>query len=125
MNHIIKGIIIVAVAITSMLAVGATSMTPIFRQGSAQVVYPMALTIDLVCGPCPPTPIPVTIKGNNPQPSSLSLSADNIPVVLVGRGNYAVSVGLIDGFDVVLSQGCKGSTGTYDHIVCTINVSPN
>ena len=87
MNHIIKGIIIV-IAITSMLIVGATSMIPIMQNSFASQGNTTATTTTSSSSSTAGTYLQVvlnnpndissaftvTVTGNNPQPYSFSLS---------------------------------------------------
>src|SRR4051812_27148412 len=101
MNYTIKGIIIV-VAITSMLIVGAASMVPIMQNSFARQDHTTATTTSsspatgtLVIVLDNPnsisTTFPITVTGNNPQPSSFALSAISPQIVTLGPGPFAVS----------------------------------
>ena len=117
MNHIIKGIIIV-VAITSILAVGATSMTPIFRQGNAQA--PTILSINFNCISCQPNyPFPITITNINHIIFS-GLLPEGPTSYFLHPGSFAVSPE--DNRNPSYSGVCKGTISAGQNLYCTIQL---
>jgi hypothetical protein len=137
MNHTIKGISIV-VSITSMLIVGATSMIPIMQnsfassscprcpvqlQGSTTatttISLPTTLLVSVICTNC--YSATVTVTGNNPQPSSFSISDSRgaQPVILL-PGSFAVSV---DSLQPTYTGDCKGTISAGQHLTCNIEVT--
>ena len=132
MNHIIKGIVIV-IAITSMLIVGATSMVPIMQNSFASQGNTTATTTSsspatgtLVIVLDNPgsisTTFPITVTGNNPQPSSFSLSAENPQIVTLGPGPFAVSTDT--SVSLYYSKDCKGTISTGQNLPCLITTVP-
>jgi hypothetical protein len=176
MNHTIKGIIIV-VAITSMLVLGATTMVPIMQNASARStntntntnsadssstsdatadntnnINNSACTVTITCTEgstsvtssttgtlritkiCPPgcsgTEFPITVIGNNPQPSSFSLKSGQGQDVKLGPGSFTVHETVPRKFTPRYSGDCKrtgsgspDATGTISaeqNLLCTV-----
>ena len=129
MNHIIKGIVIV-VAISSLLIVGATSMFPIIQnsfagQGSINpgTISPNTSTLQVVLNN--PNSVSatyaVTVTGNNPHPSSFSLSAISPQFVKLDPGSFAVSVDT--GVSHSFSGDCNGTINAGQLLICTIQIT--
>ncbi len=129
MNHKFKGILI-AIAITSMLASGATTMFPIMQnsfagQGSINpgTISPNTSTLQVVLNN--PNSVSatyaVTVTGNNPQPSSFSLSATSPQFVKLGPGSFAVSVDTSVSHS--FSGDCKGTMSAGQLQSCTIQIT--
>jgi len=129
MNHIIKGIVIV-VAISSLLIVGATSMFPIMQksfagQGSINpgTISPNTSTLQVVLNN--PNSVSatyaVTVTGNNPHPSSFSLSAISPQFVKLDPGSFAVSVDT--GVSHSFSGDCNGTINAGQLLICTIQIT--
>jgi hypothetical protein len=132
MNRIIKGIIIV-IAITSMLIVVATSMTPIMQnsfasQGNTTTTTSSSspatgnLVIVLDNPGSISTTFPITVTGNNPQPSAFALSAENPQIVTLGPGPFAVSTDI--SVSLYYSKDCKGTISAGQNLQCLITTVP-
>ena len=131
MNRIIKGISIV-VAITSMLIVGATSMIPMMQnsfasQGNTTTTTTSSpatgnLVIVLDNPGSISTTFPITVTGNNPQPSSFALSAENPQIVTLGPGPFAVSTDI--SVSLYYSKDCKGTISAGQNLQCLITTVP-
>ena len=134
MNHIIKGIIIV-IAITSMLIVGATSMIPIMQNSFASQGNTTATTTTSSSSSTAGTYLQVvlnnpndissaftvTVTGNNPQPYSFSLSSISPQFVKLDPGSFAVS--LDTGYPHSYSGDCTGTISAGQHLSCTIHIT--
>src|SRR6478672_5652482 len=131
MNHIIKGIIIV-IAITSMLIVGATSMIPIMQnsfasQGNTTTTTTSSSTAGTYLQVVLNNPndissaFTVTVTGNNPQPYSFSLSSISPQFVKLDPGSFAVS--LDTGYPHSYSGDCTGTISAGQHLSCTIHIT--
>jgi len=134
MNHIIKGIIIV-IAITSMLIVGATSMIPIMQNSFASQGNTTATTTTSSSSSTAGTYLQVvlnnpndissaftvTVTGNNPQPSSFSISATSPQFVKLGPGSFAVSIDT--SVPHSFSGDCKGTMSAGQLQSCTIQIT--
>jgi hypothetical protein len=133
MNHTIKGISIV-VSITSMLIVGATSMIPIMQNSFASQGNTTATTtsssssatgtyLQVVLNN--PNSISsaftVTVTGNNPQPSSFSLSATSPQFVKLDPGSFAISVDT--NVSHSFSGDCTGTISAGQLLSCTIQIT--
>jgi hypothetical protein len=133
MNHIIKGIIIV-LAITSMLIVGATSMITIMQTSFASQGNTTATTttssssatgtyLQVVLNN--PNSISsaftVTVTGNNPQPYSFSLSSISPQFVKLDPGSFAVSIDT--GYPHSYSKDCTGTISAGQNLSCTIHIT--
>src|SRR4051812_21054234 len=130
MNHIIKGIIIV-IAITSMLIVGATSMITIMQtsfasQGNTTTSSSSSATgtyLQVVLNN--PNSISsaftVTVTGNNPQPYSFSLSSISPQFVKLDPGSFAVSIDT--GYPHSYSKDCTGTISAGQNLSCTIHIT--
>ena len=132
MNHTIKGIIIV-VAITSMLIVGATSMIPIMQnsfasQGNTTATSSSSsatgtyLQVVLNNPNSISSSFTVTVTGNNPQPYSFSLSSISPQFVKLDPGSFAVSIDT--GYPYSYSGDCTGTISAGQHTSCTIQITP-
>ena len=140
MNHTIKDIIRV-VAISSMLIVGATSMIPIIQNSFASqdntTIFPppidpppfppnnpppatgtgtLLLSIECISQCNPGTTFPITVTGNNPQPSSFILAGEQ--PVKIGSGSFAVSADT--NVPHSFSGDCKGAISAGQTIGCFI-----
>ena len=129
MNHTIK-VIIIVVAMTSMLIVGATSMIPIMQnsfagQGSINpgAISPSTSTLQVVVNN--PNSVSatfaVTVTGNNPHPSSFSLSAISPQFVKLDPGSFAVSVDT--SVPHSFSGDCNGTINAGQLLICTIQIT--
>jgi hypothetical protein len=131
MNRIIKGISIV-VAITSMLIVGATSMIPMMQNSFASQGNTITTTTsspatgNLVIVLDNPgyisTTFPIAVTGNNPQPSSFALSAENPQIVTLGPGPFAVSTDI--SVSLYYSKDCKDTISAGQNLQCLITTVP-
>ena len=134
MNHTIKDIIRV-VAISSMLIVGATSMIPIIQNSFASqdntTIFPppidpppatgtgtLLLSIECISQCNPGTTFPITVTGNNPQPSSFILAGEQ--PVKIGPGSFAVSADI--NVPHSFSGDCKGAISAGQMLTCTIKI---
>jgi len=134
MNHTIKDIIRV-VAISSMLIVGATSMIPIIQNSFASqdntTIFPppidpppatgtgtLLLSIECISQCNPGTTFPITVTGNNPQPSSFILAGEQ--PVKIGPGSFAVSPTSNNQQSPNYSGDCKGTISAGQNLKCSI-----
>src|SRR3954454_16808209 len=134
MNHIIKGIIIV-LAITSMLIVGATSMITIMQTSFASQGNTTATTSTSSSSSATGTYLQVilnnpnsissaftvTVTGNNPQPYSFCLSSISPQFVKLHPGSFAVSIDT--GYPHSYSKDCTGTISAGQNLSCTIHIT--
>ena len=68
------------------------------------------------------TTFPITVTGNNPQPSSFALSAISPQIVTLGPGPFAVFTDT--SVSLYYSKDCKGTISAGQNLPCLITTVP-
>ena len=101
-------------------SLGNTTVPPIILPSNNPPLATDTLTIDFICNYFKPnTAFPITVTGNNPQPSSFHLATFKSQIVSLGPGSFAVTQDT-NGIPPYYIGDCKGTISAGQNLKCSI-----